>query len=1633
MHHFTPKFLLSFFMGMIVLTGNAQIAAWDFTGENAVASSTAEVYNVNLDAPNLLTRGAGAAASAGANSFRTVGFQNNGISTANTDYFQFTLSSNTGYLLSLSSLDARFAGTATYYAGAGVTSQFAYSLDGTNFTLIGNPVTSPSLTLSQINLSGVAALQNVPATATVTIRYYASGQTATGGWGFFSSAPGIYGLAVGGNLTSSVSNNADLSNLTLSSGLLSPTFTSNTTSYTASVANSVSSLTVTPTSSQASATITVNGIAVTSGSPSGSISLNVGTNTITTVVTAEDGITTKTYTVTVTRAAAGTPVIVTTSPLADFGAVCINTPVGPNSFVLDGSDLDGSNVTVGALSGFTYSETSGGTYTNTLSFSYAGSSFTGKTIYVKFTPTAVQSYNGNIDISGGGVGSYSISATGSGVNTLNTVTTGGSSSITATTAVVSGSVATDGCATVTSYGFEYSTNSGFLNGTGTVVTANNLNAGNFSATISNLIPNTRYYYKAFAISASGTSYGVQQAFTNTPLPVVLASQPGLTFTETFADIANWSNFFITGMGANHFDGLSATGSGGIPNGTTLTASTQSFTTGTSGGVQKGTTQIVPTESIVLLSTGATNNTTSAALDFYMDFTGVNAGTLSFDWASVNNSTGDRNGSLRVYTSIDGVAFTELIFASVLDFTNNAPTTGSKTNIALPSTFNNNPNARLRFYYHNGTGGTTGSRPKISIDNLTVTAVATTPCVSPTASATSLTFGTITDVSIQGSFSASNPTSDGYIIVMSTNSSLTGAPVNGQLYANGDNIGDGTVIANGSATTFNATGLNALTTYYFFVYPVNSICTGGPLYYTTNVLNGSATTVAGLPNCVAPSSQPGNLVFGTTTTNSIQGTFTATTANEYLVVRSSSSILSATPLDGQVYTAGDILGNGIVVSRNSNTSFNTTELTPNTAYYFFIFSLNSQNCVNGPAYNVTAPLTGTQTTAPLPPCVAPSAQPTNLNLTASNTTVSGTFTGVVDADNYLIVRSTTSTLSATPTDNVNYAAGDNFGGGIIIENRSNTSFLSTGLTTNTTYFFFVFASNNNCSGGIKYTTSAALSGSVLTANSLVNNYYFGTLHAHSDYSDGNQDNPGFTPTQDYAYAKTALCMDYLGISEHNHFSSPNNPGNLLVNYHSGTAEANTFTSANPSFLALYGMEWGVISGGGHVLIYGDGMDNLWGWETGAGPWGATSNYDVFVPKNTYTGTTGLFKTVNDNLGTNTFASLAHPNLTDFNNIANLPYDAVADAAIVSTAIESGPAFSTNTTYSNPAFPLSYLYYYQTLLSKGYKLGPSIDHDNHNTTFGKTTYSRTAIVAPALTKTAIISAMRNMSFYSTHDCDSKVDFTINTRIMGSSFFDRFAPNISVVLTDATTSTATAVIRVMFGIPGSGITPIKIDSAIGNTLSFSDVNLTNGETGYYYIDISNGSSRIITSPIWYTRTDNITLPIKLRSFYVQKMDNNTAKILWTTEQEINSSHFVIERSSNGSTWNNIGSINAAGNSSNRKYYTTFDNAPMQGINSYRFKMVDLDGSYEYSEIRKVAFNSFYTAQVAPNPANDVINIYISKSGSQNANIELINLEGKVIYKTSSSQSHIPIATQGMSKGLYFVKIIEVNKVTTIRVMLQ
>lgn len=353
-----------------------------------------------------------------------------------------------------------------------------------------------------------------------------------------------------------------------------------------------------------------------------------------------------------------------------------------------------------------------------------------------------------------------------------------------------------------------------------------------------------------------------------------------------------------------------------------------------------------------------------------------------------------------------------------------------------------------------------------------------------------------------------------------------------------------------------------------------------------------------------------------------------------------------------------------------------------------------------------------------------------------------------------------------------------------------------------------------------------------------NYYFGNIHAHSSYSDGNQDSATSLmtkPLQDFNYARASQHIDFYGISEHNHYSAGmTNP----VNFHRGIADANT-ANVDGSFVALYGMEWGVISGGGHVIVYG--YDSLIGWDS--------NDYDVYVAEDDYT---SLWKKINEKPGS--FAYLAHPQASDYENLFTTASGVMADNAIVGMAARSGPAASTNSSYSNPSSG-NYIARYNDALKRGYHLGVGLDHDTHNSVFGRQTAGRLVVLAPALTRADILDALRNMRFYSSDDWNLKVNFSIAGRPMGSILTHTGTPVITVSVTDADVENVSN-ISLYYGVPGSGSNATLLTSAT-NTANLSYTHaLANNATCYYYARVTQADGNIAwTSPIWYTRNDGLT----------------------------------------------------------------------------------------------------------------------------------------------------------------------------------
>jgi hypothetical protein len=383
-----------------------------------------------------------------------------------------------------------------------------------------------------------------------------------------------------------------------------------------------------------------------------------------------------------------------------------------------------------------------------------------------------------------------------------------------------------------------------------------------------------------------------------------------------------------------------------------------------------------------------------------------------------------------------------------------------------------------------------------------------------------------------------------------------------------------------------------------------------------------------------------------------------------------------------------------------------------------------------------------------------------------------------------------------------------------------------------------------------------------------NYYFGNLHAHTGYSDGNKDSTASlvtTPAGSYAYAKASQDFHFLGISEHNHYSSAKNPGFKRHLYQQGLQQADAANDEG-NFLALYGMEYGVSSEyNGHVLIYG--CEQLIGWEPSV-PGVTGNNYDVYNGKTDYA---GLFSKIKAIPGA--FCYLAHPSFSDFSTegtwetaLANAPYNAGFDSIIVGVPLRSGLANSSATSYDDYSEG-NYFNYYKKMLYNGYHLGIGYDHDNHNTNFGRSNGGRLAIIAPSLTRANLFDAMKKRRFYGTDDPNARVSFSVSGHLMGSIAKEHGYPKIEIQHSDPDGEQADS-IKLWKGRANSGgLWASHIFTSLQtNSSTFTDTYIGAGHEYFYFAEIRQTDGQwIVTSPVWYT-------PLSVAGFSESAPDNFT-----------------------------------------------------------------------------------------------------------------------------------------------------------------
>lgn len=146
---------------------------------------------------------------------------------------------------------------------------------------------------------------------------------------------------------------------------------------------------------------------------------------------------------------------------------------------------------------------------------------------------------------------------------------------------------------------------------------------------------------------------------------------------------------------------------------------------------------------------------------------------------------------------------------------------------------------------------------------------------------------------------------------------------------------------------------------------------------------------------------------------------------------------------------------------------------------------------------------------------------------------------------------------------------------------------------------------------------------------------------------------------------------------------------------------------------------------------------------------------------------------------------------------------------------------------------------------------------------------------------------------------------------------------------------------------------------------------------------------------------LPIELLDFDVVKKGDDSALVTWTTAREENTSHFVVERSIEGSVWEEAGFVAASGRSDFNVDYS-FEDSDLKLISNdrrvfyYRLKSVDLDNSFDYSDVKNIELNyGDITMHVYPNPSSDGVNIRIThpRANREELTFTLVDITGKVV----------------------------------------
>lgn len=228
------------------------------------------------------------------------------------------------------------------------------------------------------------------------------------------------------------------------------------------------------------------------------------------------------------------------------------------------------------------------------------------------------------------------------------------------------------------------------------------------------------------------------------------------------------------------------------------------------------------------------------------------------------------------------------------------------------------------------------------------------------------------------------------------------------------------------------------------------------------------------------------------------------------------------------------------------------------------------------------------------------------------------------------------------------------------------------------------------------------------------------------------------------------------------------------------------------------------------------------------------------------------------------------------------------------------------------------------------------------------------------------------------------------------------------------------------GSGYTP-RLQRSFPNhsyASTYKTVASAGPESPLFNIT-TNANTRVAMLAFRVDPHISLPLPINLIYFKAQ-LSGESVKLSWATAQEENNSEFIVERSSDGTTWDKVAEMPGAVNSNVKLNYAINDFDPLLGISYYRLKQKDLDGTTTTFKVVSVVRSDIkeLEARIYPNPADEFVHVSF-KSKTEPLSVKLIDANGKTLsipFKQNHNGLVLDIAA--LSSGLYHLKVITEEK---------